>query len=246
MKTSIIRIKMRSLKNETHVQFNESVNAVFVKHNPQLIGIEPLYALYRAALDNELLALDFIRKSEITEKIAEQDRARDGVYRGFVETVKGATHHFDRARVEAANILYGVFSHYGNIARKTFDDETAAINDLARELQQPEYAAAIALLDLQSWLDRLIDENSSFERLMLERYDESAQKTPLRMAAARVETDRYYHAVVSQIENLLLAGNAPNVDTCAREINAVVDRFKAILAQETAKKKNSKIETLKQ
>jgi hypothetical protein len=227
---------LQHLKNETHVQFSESANALFVKYNPQALGIAPLYALFKTAFDREIEALDFMRKSEITARIFEQDRVRDRIFRGFSDMVKGAMNHFDPACSEAAARLYSLFRHYGNIAQKTFDDETAAINDLLRELREEGFAAAVALLGLTRWQEKLREENDRFARLMMDRYRETAQKTPYRMTAARRDTDRYYHAIISQLENISLAATA-NISELVRELNAVTDRFKSILAQERGERK---------
>jgi hypothetical protein len=237
MKEVISRINLHRLKNETHVQFNEGTDSVFVKYDPQTLGIYPLYVLYKGALSNEFLALDYIGKSELTAKIVEQDRKRDGIYRGFVDSVKGAAKHFNPSHRDAANSLLGVFKHYGNIARKTLDDETAAINDLVRELNQPPLAQALALLGMNAWLNKLVEENSTFVELMEERYSETAGKTTFRMRTARVETDKYYHAIISQVENQRLAGVEIN-ENFIREWNAVIERFKHILAQETGERKS--------
>ncbi|MDR1346565.1 MAG: DUF6261 family protein [Bacteroidales bacterium] len=236
MQEVITRINLQHLKNETHVQFNESANALFVKYNPQTLGIAPLHALFKTAFDREIAALDFMRKSEITAQIFEQDRVRDAVFRGFSDTVKGAIRHFDPAWSEAAERLHNLFRHYGNIAQKTFDDETAAINDLLRELQEKSFATAITLLGLTPWQEKLREENDRFAQLMMDRYRETAQKTPYRMTAARRDTDKYYHAIIGQLENISLAATA-DISELVRELNAVTDRFKSILAQERGERK---------
>jgi hypothetical protein len=242
MKKIITSINLHQLKNETHVQFNENINAVFVKYNPQALGIKALYDLYKSSFDNETEALDIIRKSEFTAKITGQDQKRDTVYRGFVETVKGSMHHFDPAHVQAAELLYDIFRHYGNIARKTLDDETAAINDLLREFSLPTATQAITLLGVNAWRDKLEEENTLFAELMTERYIETAEQTPFRMRETRTETDRYYHAIISQMENQWLAG-VPAQKIFISELNAIIDRFKNILAQEKGKM-NQKSESL--
>jgi hypothetical protein len=236
MNEIILRINLRGFRNETHVQFNEGIDSVFVKYNPNALGIQPLYVPYRGALNNELEALDFITKSELTAKIVEQDNRRDSIYRGFVDSIKAATNHFEPSHREAANLVLSIFNHYGNIARKTLDDETAAINDLARELNLPAPAQAVALLGANVWLSKLVEENNVLTELMKERYSETAGKTSFRMRAMRVETDKYYHAIVSQIENQILAGTVIN-ESFIRELNAVIERFKRILAQEIGERK---------
>jgi hypothetical protein len=236
MEHLIIRIKLQSLKNETHVEINENVDRVFVKYNPQSLGVDALYNRYKQALIQEVDALDFISKSGFTQKITVQDHQRDVIYRGAVDTVNAALHHFNPDYREAAQTIENIMKHYGNIAKKTFDDETAAIDDLIRELHQPVVAQAVNQIGLAPWRDKLQEENTRFKQLMTERYNESAGKTSLRMRTARVETDKYYHAMVTQIENNHLAGIVVN-EAFLKELNAVIERFKHILAQEIGERK---------
>jgi hypothetical protein len=231
----IIRINQRRLNNETHVALHEGLRKVFLKFDLLLLGILLLYQLYCTAFDEELASLDFIRKSEFTKLISEQDHVRDGIYHGLLDSVKAATNHFDPQSREAAHRLLDVLEHYGNIARKTLDEETSAINDLLRELQTPALAAAVSTLGLNIWLTRLGDENAKFEQLMAQRYTETAEKPSTRMKTARVAVDKYYVAIVHQIENLALTGNT-EVENLVKEMNAVIERFRNILAQERGKK----------
>lgn len=235
-------IYLQRLKNETHVQFNRDVNAILVKYGPEQLGIILLYNLYLAALNDEMAALDFIRKSIITAKITAQDHKRDLVYRGFCDSVKGATHHFDALFQEAAELILELIKHYGNIAKKSFNDETVAMDKLIAELNGNVYSNAIALLGFRSWVDKLREENDLFSNLMKERYVETANKISIRMQNARVETDKYYHAIVNQIENQWLVGDHSN-EACIKEWNAVIEKYKHILAQEIAERKKSSDET---
>jgi hypothetical protein len=232
----ILSINTQKLKNETHVQFNGSADSLFVKFDPQALAIAPLYMPYRNALNDETEALDFIRKSEFTQKIHDQDYVRDDIFRGFRDSLKGATRHFDPQRREAAEMLLNIFNHYGNIARKSLDDETAAINDINRELNMPSNAGALNLLGMTEWQSKLVEENALFTELMAKRYSESAGKTPLRMITARAKTDKFYHAIIAQLENQNLAGITLN-EAFIKELNAVIARFRNILAQEIAERK---------
>jgi hypothetical protein len=236
MEHFIIRINLQKLKNETHVEFNENTDRIFLKYNPQTLGFGPLYDCYKPALSHEMEALDFIRRSEITQKIARQDHVRDGIYRGLVDTVEAGKHHFDAASVEAALAIDNIIKHYGNISKKTLDDETAAIDDLLRELERPTIAPAVTLIGLSPWRDRLAHENAILKELMTQRYDEAASKTTYRMKDARNETDKYYLAIINRIEGEHLAGIAVN-EAFVRELNAVIERYKHILAQEIGEHK---------
>ncbi|MDR0728873.1 MAG: DUF6261 family protein [Prevotellaceae bacterium] len=231
----IIRLNFSHLKNETHVQCHENIIGIFERYDPADMGFEPLFVVYKTAYGYEVLALDLIRKSEITEQINVQDRVRDGLFRGLAETIQGSTHHYDPAVATAATLLSDIFKHYGNIARKTLDDETAAINDLLRELAFPAAAAAVTTLNVGAWVTKLTQANATFTDLMTERYQETAAQTPYRMSTTRRDTDRYYHSIVGLLEGQQMVGNHV-ADALIRDLNAVLERYKRILAQELAER----------
>jgi hypothetical protein len=194
---------------------------------PEKIGIEAIFALYNAAFEQEQKALDIIPKSEFSEQIENQDKVRDNLARGFSDAVKSARNHFDAKIRDAANSLWRVFSHYGNVAVLSLDAETAAIDDMMRELDGEANAAALETLGLTNWRDNLKAENAKFHQLMMNRYNEATTKTTLRMKTARVETDKYYRAMVSQTEIQLLLGNNDAVfGEFVTELNAIIKRFK--------------------
>jgi len=233
----IRRITLSRLKNQTHVQFNESISSLIEKISPKILDIEILYEFYCQVFNNELEALDIILKSELTPQIFEQDKTRDSVFRGFSDTVKGFRNHFNPEYRDAANKLWSVFLHYGNITIKPLDAETAAINDMLREFKQTKFAEAIDKLQLNSWVEKLEEENKKFHQLMMNRYQETVGITAYRMKTARLETDKYYRAMLAQLENqVLMKKDNQQLKECISEWNAIVKRFKDILAQEFGRK----------
>jgi len=233
----IIKINLARMTNEVHVQFHESILTLLERIAPQALGAETLFELYRPAFNNEVEALLIIRKSELTAKISEQDRTRDAIFRGLSDTVKGLRNHFDPEVRNDANILWNVFLHYGNITKKTLDAQTAATNDMLRELKKTELIQAIENLKLSEWVEKLDEENQKFHQMMMQRYNEPVGQTQFRMKTARIETDRYYRAIMAHIDNLALtAKNDPALNDIVTEINAIIRRFKNILAQQFGKK----------
>jgi len=232
----ILSITLTRMNNEVHTQFHESVITLIEQTSPQALGIEALHERYRSAFDEQASALLVINKSETTALIAQQDAARDAIFRGFSDTVKGFRNHFDHEMRQAANLLWNVFLHYGNIARKTLDAQTAATNDLLREFERNDVAQAIAKLNVADWRDKLDEENKKFHQLMMQRYSEAAAKDTAKMKTARVETDKFYRAIANQINNMMLAAPDQNIAAFVNEWNAIVKRFKNILAQQLGKK----------
>jgi hypothetical protein len=231
----IIRLSYESLRNEVHVEYNDTIDGIVIKHNPQTLGILPLYTPYKTAVDVETGALDVIRKSGYTGKISDQDQVRDDIFRGLVESVQSSCHHFNPDKRKAAGKIIVVLDHYGNIAAKAFDQETAAIDDLLRELND-NHAADVQLLSLTEWLVQLDAENQTFKRLMSERYVEVAQRPATRMKAARAETDKALRAMLHTVEALVTVNGVDAYQSFINELNAVSERYKNQLAQASGRR----------
>jgi hypothetical protein len=241
MKRFFIRFNYTGLRNEVHVEYGETVDGIVVKHNPQMLGISPQYDTFKTSLNTEVGVLDVIMKSEYTGEISAQDAVRDGIFRGFDNAVKSAENHFNADKRRAAERIRVVLDHYGNIAVKAFDQETAAIDDLLRELNA-NYAADMQLLSLTDWLTQLDAENQKFKTLMSERYAETARRPRTRMKAARIETDRSLRAILDMVEALAAVNGAEPYQPFIDELNAVSERYKNLLAQASGKRAKSKAE----
>jgi hypothetical protein len=239
MESKIIRLRYEYLRNEPHVAYHESVVALFGTFTPASLNIQPQYNAYASAYEKEVSALDIIRRSELTAEIEEQDRKRDLVYRGFVDTVKGAIKHFDAQKRTAALKVENVIAHYGNIGTKTLDGETAAIDDLFRELTM-NYKAEIYAIDVVEWLEQLRVANAEFKTLVADRYAETAARPDVQMKAARKDVDAAFRALLNQIDALVLVNGSANYDAFIAALNAISERYKNILAQEAGMRKKDK------
>jgi hypothetical protein len=235
METQIIKIRFESLKNETHVQFHDNFCTLLEKQSATNIAdmeLTPLLGLYYPAFQKEKEALDVVLKSKYTLMLAEKDRERDEIYRGFVTTVKGLRYHFNPGVQQAAARVMDIFDHYGNIARRSNDDETAAINDIVREFGRTDLTADLNTLNVNDWLTRLIDENSAFDQLTHQRFEEAAAQTTARMKAARAVTDKYYRNIVRHLEYLgIIDRITPALTEFIRELNVIVTHYKNMLAR---------------
>jgi hypothetical protein len=236
MKRLFIRFRYIELRNEVHVEYSETVDGVVVKHNPQALGIQLQYDSFKTSLTTEAGALDVIIKSEYTDEISAQDHVRDGIFRGFDDAVKSGENHFNADKRKAAERIRVVLDHYGNIAAKAFDQETAALDDLQRELND-NYSADVQLLGLTDWLTQLDVENQKFKMLMSDRYFETAQRPKTRMKAARGETDKALRALLDMVEALVAVNGVEAYQSFINELNAVSERYKNQLAQAAGRRK---------
>jgi hypothetical protein len=235
---AIIRIDYAHLRNEAHVEFHETADTMIVRYNPAALGISVPYGEYKPLLDTEVSLLDIIRKSGYTGEIDGSDHRRDTLFRGFADAVKSGLNHFDTAKREAARRIEIVLNNYGNIAVKPLDQETAAIDDLLRELRSGEYPVLVDSLALADWLVQLDAENQTFKALMMARYGETSQRPATRMRAARKNVDAAFRGIIDHIEALATVNGLAPYEPFIRELNAVIERYKNILAAEAGRRKN--------
>jgi hypothetical protein len=181
-------------------------------------------------MNTEVGALNVIQKSGYTDEINAQDNVRDKIFRGFANAVQSSRNHFNADKRKAAEKINIVLEHYGNIAAKALDRETAAIDDMLRELND-NYAADVQLLSLNDWLTQLDAENQKFKQLMSKRYTEVARRPATSMKTARAETDKALRAMLDMLDALIRVNGTDAYMPFINELNAVNERYKNQLAQ---------------
>ena len=238
MKTS--KIKLSFLHNEEHFQFHTEFVASVAQYGAQTLNIEAAVGSYTNYYNQENQALQVIRKSATTEQLASADAERDDIFRGMVDAVKSVQNHFNADKRAAANRIKVLLDQYGNVARKPYDDETAAITKMVQELNGTYLADANAIA-ITEWITELDARNKAFDTLMKSRYSEEASKTELQMREVRAEVDVAYRAIADRLDALMLINGTANYEAFVRELNARVDRYSSIIAQR--KGRNAKANT---
>ncbi len=201
------------------------------QYTPTALNIEELFTSFLSLYANADEALEIIRKSATTSQIAEADRVWDSIFRGFSDAVKSAQNHFDPAKREAAQRLLVIFNHYGNIARKPCDEETASIYNFLQDINSGTLAADVFLLRLDDWITQLDADNQIFEALMKNRYDENSAKTDLKIKSVRTETDRTYRDILDRLDILILINGDALYTPFVKDLNVHSEQFNNLIAQ---------------
>ena len=221
----ISKIDIHSLRNDAHFQFNTEFKDLVTKFNPQTLKVETLFNSYLPLWEREDEALKKINKSALTEKIQEADKARDETFAGMVEINKGMCHHFNKKTAEAAHRVKIVLDTYGNVAKKTLNEETSAIYNLLQDLRLEKYAADVATSNITDWADELERRNQALEGFMKERFDETAAKCDIVLKQARAEVDKVYHQITERIDALVIVEGLETYEAFIRTLNAVVAKY---------------------
>lgn len=234
-------LKSHSLRNEEHFQFQSEFSELVIRFTAEALGIQTQYAAYQPLLANEAEALDVIRKSALTNPIAAADHTRDSTNRGMNYIIIGGTYHFKAAKREAAQRLKIVLDHFGNINKKSYNEQTAAIKALITDLKTT-HAADVATLGIGDWVDELEKNNNTFETLQNERYTDEAGQTQLKMKDVRIELDTAYETITKRINALVIVNGPEAYEAFINELNQRIEKYNDIMAQRQGRNKKDEPE----
>ena len=235
----IKKIDTSRLRNDEHFQFSTEFRDAVVRFGAAALKIEAQFAAYLPLYNQEDEALKKIMKSAITAEIQAADRYRDNIFRGMVDANKSALNHFRPEVQAAAKRLKIVFDTYGNLAQKPLNEQTSGVYNLLQDLDG-KYAADAEMVQLNDWMAELQAANEAFDRLMKDRYEESAMKTDLVLKEVRLQVDAACRTITERIEALVVVEGAAAYSDFIRYMNTVIDKYAAILARRT--KKSEKVE----
>jgi hypothetical protein len=221
------------------VQYMKSLFALVDKYGAGTIGIKAISDLLRSAFQQMVMVLDYMFGSVLTKQIHSQDRYREGILHALSIAARASLFHLDPAVRDAADRVSAIITHYGNIPKRGYEEESAAIDDLLRELQSAETAPLVTLMSLGGLVALLAASNGKFFELVEGRDAEALQRPKITMKEARAEVERLLEEMLYRLEginamNLAEGDDFPNFVV---EYNALATRHKLLLAQEKGRKK---------
>jgi hypothetical protein len=212
---------------EGHCEFMIVTRDLIVKSPAVQALVLSLYGEFVILIDREEKLINLMQKSDYTKKIADADHRVDRALVGMKGLTVAVLHHIDPTTAEAARSLLNRINAFGNIARKSYEEETLDVNLLISDLQSDEYASKADAIGLTSWIQELRAAESAFELLLERRNAETSRKPQGRIRDARRETDTVYRRIVDRIDAAATLDDDPNAiyDTFIAELNARITYF---------------------
>ncbi|MGL4956845.1 MAG: DUF6261 family protein [Bacteroidales bacterium] len=230
MELTCKRIKLEDLRNEEIFQFFSEVQKIVGSYGAEALNIKALFERFVQEYNDLDVALEQVRKSVITAKIHDADTERDVLFRAFADAVKSAQGHFDPNKRDAANQLQIILKHYGNIAHKGYDEETASIHNLLHDLQG-KHKAQVQTLSLEEWLTQLELKNKVVDELVSERDKETSSKTDLRVRNIRMEISHTYRKLLTRIDSLININGEEEYKAFVHDIATLTNRYEHRIQQ---------------
>jgi len=226
----IQKIDLSKLRNEEHYQFHTDFKKLVIDSSPVSLGIEVQFQPYLPLYVDEVIALNIIRKSSVTDDLEVNDSIRDATFRGLRDAVKAAANHFKPEVKQAAYHLQKVFKHYGDLTLKPFDEETAAIYSLVADFKG-SYASDAAIAGITDWVTELKKNNDSFDTLKHKNYPEGSSKNQLRMKEVRTAMDTVYYSIVNHINALITVNGESDYLGFMNQLNQHIANYTLIYAE---------------
>jgi hypothetical protein len=223
MKISTIRFSYQ--RNEAHYQF-----LLLVK---QLFGIDPgvaaivaeLLPQFYTLLELEGQLVDAVRASEYTKRLVEIDRRLDRALAGLSIAIEAALHHPDPEVVKAAERLkLRLKAFRGEIERKAYEEESAAVKILVADLQGA-YSPQVSTIGLGVWVSEIAAEQTAFEQVFLLRSAEHVERPQENLRDVRKEIEAVYRRITERINAYTVMNGTATTGVFIGKLNDEITYF---------------------
>jgi hypothetical protein len=236
----LIEVPVYRFSEETHYEYMEESSLIMRKYDPNYLGIQIFFGPFEQAIQNEDDALEHIRKSPETVRIAKVDVKFDSSFGGLRDYTHSFLKHFGEQERYAAENLSVVLKKYGNIAKEPYRQELAMAHNLIQDLRK--HPADIQTLNLAPWINALETVTNEMLALLDKRNIEVSQQTHLKVKETRQETDILYQKIVNRINAMINIHGKAFAQAFFDEFNTHATEYKNKYAQHIGRIRSGKEE----
>lgn len=165
-------------------------------------------------------ALEQIRASEESKKIAEADQVRDSDVQALKDSIKPYRSAKTQAEKDAYTAVKIVLDQFKGVESNSYEEETNKLNLLTTKLLSADYTSALDTLGVKKFVDNLSASNTAFNEIFAHRSYQTSQKVTYNVKALRktmmqdyskmanymvalanVKSDAFYKSVLDVINN---------------------------------------------
>jgi hypothetical protein len=218
-------LNFKLLPFPAHFDFFMKLSSLLASSGDALrASVEPLMNDFNAWLAKEDAVMQWIRKSVLTEQIAEADRQIDRLLVGINAIVKAALHSSLSAIVDAAQKVHIMLKQYGRISRESYDEEAGDVRAVLEQFDGP-YAAEVITLGLTDWKNELSMAFNYFEDLLRRRETERGTKPSFTAQDVRKGLEEVYHQMTEIINANSVLGTSPDFPAFIDILNQDIERL---------------------
>jgi hypothetical protein len=227
-------IQFNYLRREAHYQFLELFNRLLDSYLEVKEIVFVYYVEFAALLLKEKRLVNAQKRSDYARKIIEADHRDDYLLVGIRNIIVASIHHFDPLIVEAAISLLDRLKDFGNIIKKSYEEEAAAIRILLEDLKG-KYEEKVDIVGLTSWIKELEIAVTDFEHLLQLRNAEKAAKPLERLREIRAEIEIVYRKMIDRINAFSTVEEKEVYTEFIKQLNTKIDYFNEHNHKQTSK-----------
>jgi hypothetical protein len=213
------------MRNEAHYQFLLLVKQLF-EAEPGVAGIvTELLPQFYTLLEREGRLVDAVRASEYTGQLAKADRRLDRAVAGLNISIEAALHHPDPEVLKAAERLrIRMKAFRGEIERKAYEEESAAVKILVADLQGV-YAPQVSTAGLGVWVTEIAAAQTAFEQIFLLRSIQHVERSQENIRDVRRDIEGLYRRIVEHINAYTLINGSATTGVFIGRLNDEIAYF---------------------
>lgn len=228
-KEKLVRVSTNTMSNELFFRFMVENREYYQKYGPAQLDINVYMVEYDEALSILDAALEHVRKSPDTTRIALLDAQFGSTFSGMESYTKAFLNHFDSNMRAAAENLMVIFNHYGNISRQPYREELASSYNLLQDLRQ--HPNEVNKLTLEPWIQAHEAVANELSALLESRTSSAAKQTGIRVTDARRQIENIYQRITDRLDAVINLHGATHLGEFYAEYNAHASEYKNMLAQ---------------
>ncbi len=182
-------------------------------------------------------ALDQIRASEESAKIAEADKARDMDVQALKDSIKPYRNAKTQTEKDAYIAVKILLDQYKGVENASYEEETNKLNLMVAKLQSSEYSSHVATLGIVKFVNHLSDSNTAFNDLFSHRSYQASQKQTYDVKALRKTLTNDY----SQMANYIAMLANVKTDVFYKDVLAVINNGRKYFSDLLARRNGNSV-----
>lgn len=225
MRKQISNISLPSMPNGTHFAYMKQAGDWLAEETALVEKISADVEAFTTAFNEEDRCLKISQKSELTEKIAEQDALRDAAYMGLKGAVKAFLNFPAGDMLTAAKTVWQTIKDFDIDVNMQLDKETGLMLNLKDDLDK-KLSEEVKKLSLTPFVEQMGEANLQVKTMIAERDAARAAITVGEMKAARAATDEAYREIVTKVNAYAVIEGDTAYATFIDNINSMIKRYK--------------------
>lgn len=205
--------------------FHDKVMGFITKATPAALHIEAKMSAYTDAVQKLASVVNRQRAYVSTKALAAADKLRDKA----CGTITAVVHAYLTSPVAdkqaAAQLLDPQLSPYRGIGEHKYSKQTAEVKGMYSVLTAEKNAAAVTLLGLDPETAMLLETNTNFEKLFLEKAAEANEKGKLKNLDSDQlidEANRIYNEIVEIVNAYAIVQSSDEINAFIENVNGLV------------------------